>query len=142
MQPNSSTPSDNEREEPPSKPTQEDLDKDFEVFYQANPEDSSTPAHLHLVAAQVSTSQEAANVLEAMVLEEKMLDLLALLTAHAGGDTPISRGTHCTPAANSYPNSHLCRRCPQEEKKKGETNWGLWRRGNTPTHTTTTCKEA
>ena len=49
-------PSDDEREEPISELTQEDLDKDFEVFYQADPEDSPTPAHHHLVAAQVSTS--------------------------------------------------------------------------------------
>lgn len=65
------------------------MDKDFEVFYQEDPEDSPALTCLHLVVAQVSTSQEALNVTEAMVLEEKTLDLLALLTAHAGGDSPM-----------------------------------------------------
>lgn len=36
-------------------PTQEDLDKDFEVFYQEYPKDSPSPTHRHLVQYQ-STS--------------------------------------------------------------------------------------
>lgn len=78
-----------EREEPISKPTQKDIDKGFEVFYRADPQDSLAVAHHHLIAAQVSTSQEATGIPEAMVLEEKTLDLLALLTAHARGDTLV-----------------------------------------------------
>lgn len=65
------------------------MDKDFEVFYQEDLEDSRALTRLHLVVAQVSTSQEALNVTEAMVLEEKTFDLLALLTAHVGGDSPV-----------------------------------------------------
>ena len=76
-------PSDDEREKPTTELTQEDIDKNFEVFYQEDPEDSSVPAHHHLVAAQVSTNQEGINIPEAMVLKEKTLDPLALLTAHA-----------------------------------------------------------
>lgn len=44
-------PSDDEQEESIPEPTQEDLDKDFEVFYQEDPEDSPTPTHHHLVTA-------------------------------------------------------------------------------------------
>ena len=104
-----------EREEPISEPTQ-DIDKDFEAFYRADPKDSLALAHCHLVAAQVSKSQEATNVPEAMVLEEKTLDLLALLTAHAGGDTlmvpivprPPTPAPPHTPTTNAH-----------EKKRKG-----------------------
>ena len=44
-------PFDNEREEPSSEPTQEVRDKDFEIFYEENLEDSPTLARRHLVAA-------------------------------------------------------------------------------------------
>lgn len=64
------------------------MDKDFKVFYQEETEDLPPPSHLRLPAAPVSTSQETSNILEAMVLEEKTPDLLALLTTHAGGNTP------------------------------------------------------
>lgn len=47
------------------------------------------PRHCHLFVAQVSTSQEADNILEAMVLEGKTPDLLALLTAHVGGNASV-----------------------------------------------------
>ena len=65
------------------------MDKDFEVFYQEDPEDSLAPTHHHLTTAQVSTNQEASNIPKEMVLEEKTLDLLALLTAHVRGDSPV-----------------------------------------------------
>lgn len=65
-------------------PTQEVTDKDFVIFYQQeDPEDLPGPSHRPLLPAQISTSQEAANTLEG-VLEEKTLDLLALLTTHMG----------------------------------------------------------
>lgn len=44
-------PSDKEHEESASKPTQEDIEKDFEVFYQADSEDPLKPSHCRLVAA-------------------------------------------------------------------------------------------
>jgi len=65
------------------------LDKDFEIFYREDPENSPTPTHHHLATAQVSISQEATNIPKAMVLEEKTLDLLALLTTHVGGNSPV-----------------------------------------------------
>ena len=65
------------------------MDKDFEVFYQEAPKVSLAPTCRHLIAAQVSTSQEALDIPEAMVLEEKTPDLLALLTTHAGDDSPV-----------------------------------------------------
>ena len=37
-------------------PTWEDIDKDFEVFYQEDSEDTPASAHHHLIATQVSTS--------------------------------------------------------------------------------------
>ena len=64
-------PSNEEQEETTSKPTQEDIKKYFEVFYRADSEDPLKPSHHRLVAAQVSTSQKAANIPKAMVLEEK-----------------------------------------------------------------------
>ena len=70
-------------------PTQEVIDKDFEVFYlQEDLEDLPSPSHRRLPPAQVSTNQEAANIPEGMVLEEKTPDLLALLIAHARGASP------------------------------------------------------
>lgn len=64
-------PSDDEQEEHAPEPTKEDLDKDFEVFYQEDPEELSIPLHRCLPTASVSTSQETTNIPEAMVLEEK-----------------------------------------------------------------------
>ena len=46
-------------------------------------------AHRHLVATLVSTSQEATNNPEAMVLEERTPNLLALLSTHAKGDALV-----------------------------------------------------
>lgn len=82
-------PSKDEWEEPMVEPTWEDIEKDFEVFYRADSEDTLAPAHRHLVVAQVSTSQEVADVPEAMLLEEKTLDLLALFITYAGGNTLV-----------------------------------------------------
>ena len=78
-----------EQEEPASEPTQEDIEKDFEVFYRADSKDPPVPIHLRLIAVQVSTSQEAASVPKAMVLEEKTPDLLALLTTHTKGNASM-----------------------------------------------------
>ena len=64
-------PSDKEQEETASEPNQEDLEKNFEVFYRADYEDTPEPSHCCLVTSQVSTSQEVANIPKAMVLEEK-----------------------------------------------------------------------
>ena len=46
-------PSEDEPEERIPEPTQEDLDKDFEIFYREDPENSPTPTHHHLATAQV-----------------------------------------------------------------------------------------
>ena len=62
------------------------IDKDFEVFYQQeDPEDAFSTLHCPLRPTQVSISKERVNILEGMVFEERTPDLLALLTAHAGG---------------------------------------------------------
>ena len=66
-------PFDDKQEVLTPKPTQKDLDKDFEVFYQEDPEDSPIPLHRQLVAAQVSTSQDATNVPEAWFLRKRLL---------------------------------------------------------------------
>ena len=81
-------PSDEEREEPICEPTQADIEKNFEVFYRADSEDTPDPNNSPCVTAQISTNQEAFDIPEGMVLEEKTPDLLALLTAHAGGNAP------------------------------------------------------
>ena len=44
-------PSNDKREKPSSEPTQEVQDKDFEIFFQEDPEDSPTPTRHHLVTA-------------------------------------------------------------------------------------------
>lgn len=63
--------------------------KDFEVFYQLeDPKDALSISRYPLHIAQVSTSQEGVNIPEGMGFEEKTPDLLALLTAHAGGAFP------------------------------------------------------
>ena len=77
-----------EQEEHAPEPTKEDLDKYFEVFYQKDPKDHPAPSYRHSTTASISISQEAPDIPKAMVQEEKTLDLLALLTAHAGGNTP------------------------------------------------------
>lgn len=82
-------PFDKEQGEPASEPTQEDIEKDFEVFYLIDTEDPPVSTHRRLVAAHVSYSQEAVDVPEAMVLEEKTLDLLALLTTHNRGNALV-----------------------------------------------------
>lgn len=65
-------------------------DKDFEVFYQQeDPKDAPSTSHCLLRPAQVSSSQEGTNIPEGMGFEEKTPDLLALLTVHAGGSSPI-----------------------------------------------------
>ena len=69
---------------------QEVMDKDFEVFYQQeDPKDAPSTSYHHLRPAQVSADQEATNIPESMEFEEKTSDLLALLTTHAGGSSPI-----------------------------------------------------
>ena len=66
------------------------MDKDFEVFYQQeDPKDAPSTSYHHLRPAQVSADQEATNIPGSMEFEEKTSDLLALLTAHAGGSSPI-----------------------------------------------------
>ena len=77
-------PSDKENKKPTPEPIQEVIDKDFEVFYQQeDPEDLPSTSQRRLLPAQVSASQREANIPKGMVFEEKTLDLLALLTAHA-----------------------------------------------------------
>ena len=65
-------PTDEELKEPTPKPMQEVTDRDFEAFYRKD-----TPS-----ALQARTS-------EGIGFKEKTLDLLALLTAHAEGSSPV-----------------------------------------------------
>lgn len=76
-------------QEPIPKPTQQEvIDKDFEVFYQQeDPENALSTSHHRLRPTQVSTNQEATNIPEGMKIEEKIPDLLALLTTHTGGSS-------------------------------------------------------
>jgi len=74
--------------------------------------------HRHLVAAQVSTSQEATNILEAMVLEEKTLNLLALLSAHVGGDALV---VPIEPRPPTLAPSHVpTTDAPEKKRKRGK----------------------
>lgn len=82
-------PSNEKQEEPIFEPTQANIEKYFEVFYQANSEDTLEPSNHPCVTAQISTSQEASDILKGMVLEEKMSNLLALLIAHTDGNAPV-----------------------------------------------------
>ena len=82
-------PSDEKWEEPSSEPTQADIEKDFNVFYRADTEESPEPSRRPRLTAQVNTSQEVTDIPEGMVLEEKMPKLLALLTTHTGGNSLI-----------------------------------------------------
>lgn len=112
------------------------MDKDFEVFYQEDPEDSPALTCLHLVVAQVSTSQEALNVTEAMVLEEKTPDLLALLTAHAGGDSLMVPIVPCPPTPALAQIATL--EATKKKKEEGKGYQGHRRRRNFPAYATTT----
>ena len=58
------------------------------------------------------------NILEAMVLEEKMLDLLALLTAHVGGDASVVPivPRPPTPAPSHIPTADA----PDKKRKRGK----------------------
>ena len=79
-------PSDKETKEPTPKLVQEVTNKDFKVLYrQEDLEDLPSTLHCQLSPASVSTSQEETNIPEGMMFEEKTLNLLALLTAHARG---------------------------------------------------------
>ena len=92
------------------------MDKDFEVFYQEALEDSLAPTRCHLIAAQVSTSEEALDTLEAMVVEETTLDLLALLTTHAGGDFLV---VPIVPRLLTFAPAHTTTAKVVEKKRKG-----------------------
>ena len=82
-------PSDEKWEEPSFEPTQADIEKDFDVFYRANTEESLEPSRRPHLTAQVNTSQEVTDIPEGMVLEEKMPKLLTLLTTHTGGNSLV-----------------------------------------------------
>lgn len=111
-------PSDDEQEWATPGPTQKDIDKDFEVFYRADFKDSLAPIHCPLVATQVSTSQEITNVPKAMVLQEKTLDLLALLTAYTRGDAPVVPIIPRPPTSAPLLTSPLL--MPPRRKERGE----------------------
>lgn len=117
------TPSDDEAKEPTPELVQEVTNKDFEVFYQQKDlEDLPGPSLCHLPPAQVSTSQKEANIPEGMVLEEKTLDLLALLTAHAGGASQaipvVPRPTTSAPTQASSSDT------ADKKRKKGQGGKG------------------
>lgn len=65
-----------------------DSKEDFEVFDQPDIAESSNLSPRSLPSALVSSNQETADVLEAMVLQRKNTNLLKLLESHTGGSTP------------------------------------------------------
>ena len=69
-------PSKEKWEEPSSEPTQADIEKDFDVFYRADTEESPEPSRRPCLTAQVNTSQEVTDISEGMVLEEKCPNFL------------------------------------------------------------------
>ena len=88
-----------EEEATPSQPTikeeEEEIvevsksDDDFKVFNQPQSTEVPTGDFSHLPLAQVSHTQEAPTVLDAMVLQCKTRSsLLDLLESHAGGNVP------------------------------------------------------
>lgn len=111
-------PSNDDQEERAPEPTKEELDKDVKFFYQEDTEELLAPTHRRLPAASVSTSQEASNIPEAIFLEEKTSDLLALLTAHVGANAPIvpvvpqppTLAPMCAPSCDA----------PQKKRKRGK----------------------
>lgn len=50
--------------------------------------------------------------------------LLALLTTHAGGDTPVSRGTHCTRPLTLAPTHNPIADAPEKKRKRGKPTEG------------------
>ena len=100
---------------------QEVIDKDLEVFYQQEDlEDAPSTLCKCLKPTQVSANQEAINIPEGMGFEEKTLDLLALLTAHARGSSPtvpvVTRAPTPTPIHTSFMDT--------AEKKRKRAQWG------------------
>ena len=62
-------------------------DEDFEIFYHQDMTKDVAFTSI-LVTVVVSEDQEATEILEAMVIEKKLLDLLSLLESHTGDATP------------------------------------------------------
>lgn len=65
-----------------------DLEEDFELFDRLDLVESSNITLRSLPSTQVSSNQEIANTLEAMVLQRKNTSLLKLLESHTGGSIP------------------------------------------------------
>lgn len=61
--------------------------EDFEVFDQPDLVESSEAVPKRLVSAQVSTKQKAINIPEAIVLQRRTPNILALLESHAKSAT-------------------------------------------------------
>lgn len=86
-------------------PTQEVIDKAFEVFYRQEVlEDLLTPSQRRFPPAQLSTSQEEINIPEDMVLEEKASDLLELLTTYTRGTSAV---VHVVPRPPTLAPTHV-----------------------------------
>ena len=95
------------------------IEKDFKVFYQADFEEPPEPSHRSRVTSQVNTSQKATDILEGMVLKEKTLDLLALLTAHARGNAHVVLVVPWLPTPTlPYPSA------TEAIEKKRKEKWG------------------
>ena len=62
-------------------------DEDFEIFYHQDMTKDVAFTSI-LVTVVVSEDQDATEILEAMVIEKKLLDLLSLLESHTGDATP------------------------------------------------------
>ena len=95
------------------------IEKDFKVFYQADFEEPPEPSHRSRVTSQVNTSQKATDILEGMVLKEKTLDLLALLTAHARGNAHVVLVVPRLPTP-TLPHSFATKATEKKRKEK----WG------------------
>ena len=111
-------PSEEKWEEPSSEPTQADIEKDFDVFYLADTEESPEPSRRPCLTAQVNTSQEVTDIPEGMVLEEKMPKLLTLLTTHTGGNSLVVPVIPWPPTfVPPYPSSS---KTAKKKRKKGK----------------------
>lgn len=92
-------PSDVESKEQTPKPTlREVIDRDFKVFFQSESLEAA-PRTLcqRLPTTQVSTNQEATDVLEGIGFEEREPNFMALLNTHVGGNIPAMPVVSRTP---------------------------------------------
>ena len=98
-----------------------DSEEDFEVFDRPDIAESSNLSPRSLPFDLVSSNQETANVLEAIVLQRKNTRLLKLLESHKRGST-LKVAVHPWPP-NSFSFLHLpwwALRKEKEQREKGK----------------------